>query len=45
LNDDVLLGKREELVALEGNDTLRATVIPPHVRQTKLLQEVLEAAE
>jgi hypothetical protein len=45
LNDDVLLSKLKELVTLEGDDTMRATGIPPHVRQTKLLQEVLEATK
>jgi hypothetical protein len=45
LNDTCLLSKLKELVTLEGDDTMRATGIPPHVRQTKLLQEVLGATK
>jgi hypothetical protein len=31
LNDGVLLSKLKELVMLEGDDTMHATGIPPHV--------------
>jgi hypothetical protein len=42
MNDNALLSELTELVTLEGDNRMRATGIPPHIQQNKLLQEVLK---